>query len=155
VRDRVTRLKQLGHELLQRPGQYRTGQAVLEEALAFYQQMLPEDRKDLAVRRDAAQLYLEVAEIYSYLGQLGKAVEAYDQRAILLNSLLEEDPHNKAFRLTLADAHRWRGNMLRDLGKTHDARQAYDQAAQLHEELLREFPNMPGYQVALANTLLN
>jgi serine/threonine protein kinase len=36
VRDRVGRLNRLGRELLRRPGTFRTGQAVLEEALAFY-----------------------------------------------------------------------------------------------------------------------
>ena len=43
VRDRVDRLNQLGVLLLQRPGMYRTGQAVLEEALAFYQELFPEE----------------------------------------------------------------------------------------------------------------
>src|SRR5262249_47566692 len=36
VHDQVDRLNGLGRELLQRPGQYRTGQALLEQALALY-----------------------------------------------------------------------------------------------------------------------
>ena len=46
VRDRVDRLNRLGGELLLRPGQYRTGQAVLQQALAFYQELLPEEGND-------------------------------------------------------------------------------------------------------------
>jgi tetratricopeptide (TPR) repeat protein len=155
VRGRVDRLNRLGRDLLLRPGLYRTGQAVLEEALAFYQEMLPEEGNDPRVRREAAQLFGHVGGIQHSLGQVGKAAEAYGRRASLLASLLEEEPASKALRIELADSHRWRGNALRDLGKTREAREAYDQAAVLHEGLLRESPDEARYQVALANTLLN
>jgi tetratricopeptide (TPR) repeat protein len=142
VRQRVDRLNRLGRELLARPGAYRTGQAVLEEALAFYQELLPEEGNDPSVRREAAELFRQVAEIHHTRGQWGKAAEAYGRQAGLLTSLLEEDPANKALRIELADAHRWRGNALRDLGQVSEAREAYGRAARLHEELLRESPTM-------------
>jgi serine/threonine-protein kinase len=155
IRARVGRLKQLGRDLLTRPGLYRTGQAVLEEALAFYQEMLPEEGNDPRVRREAAQLFRQVAEIHHSLGQAGKAAKARGRHVSLLTSLLKEEPASKALRIELADSHRWWGNALRDLGKAREAREAYDQAAELHEGLLREFPDDAGYRVALANTLLN
>jgi tetratricopeptide (TPR) repeat protein/tRNA A-37 threonylcarbamoyl transferase component Bud32 len=155
VRERVDRLNRLGRDLLRRRGQYRTGQAVLEEALAFYQEMLPEEGNDPRVRREAAQLFRQVAEIHHTLGQAGQAAEARGRQASLLSSLLAEEPDSMALRIALADTHRWRGNALRDLGQAREAREAYDQAARLHEELLRESPDDAGYQVALANTLLN
>ena len=155
VRDRVDRLNRLGGDLLLRPGLYRTGQAVLEEALAFYQELLPEEGNDPRVRREAAQLFGQVAEIHHTLDQAAKAAEAWGRQASLLTSLLEEEPASKALRMDLADSHRWRGNALRDLGKTREAREAYDQAARLQEGLLRESPDEARYQLALANTLLN
>ena len=155
VRDRVDRLNRLGGDLLLRPGLYRTGQAVLEEALAFYQELLPEEGNDPKVRREAVQLFGQVAEIHHTLDQAAKAAEAWGRQASLLTSLLEEEPASKALRMDLSHSHRWRGNALRDLGKAREAREAYDQAARLQEGLLREFPDEARYQLALANTLLN
>jgi tetratricopeptide (TPR) repeat protein len=155
VHRRVDVLNRLGRDLLRRPGQYRTGQAVLEEVLAFYQELLPEEGNDPKVRREAAQLFRQVADVHLTLGQAAKAADARAREASLLSSLLEEEPASKALRIQLADSHRSRGNALRDLGKAREARAAYDRAAELHEELLREFPDEPLYQVALANTLLN
>jgi serine/threonine-protein kinase len=155
VHHRVDRLTHLGRSLLVRPGQFRTGQAVLEEALAFYQEMLPEEGNDPRLRRDAARLFRQLADIHFTLGQASKAGEAYGRQASLLRSLLADAPANKALRLELADSHRWQGNLLRDQGKAREAREAYDRAARLQEALLRESPDEAGYKVALANTLLN
>jgi tetratricopeptide (TPR) repeat protein len=151
----VDRLNRLGRDLLRRKGQFRTGQAVLEEALAFYREMLPEEGNDPRVLREAAQLFGQVAWIHQTLGQAAKAAEAWGRQASLVTTLLEKEPASRALRLELADVHRWRGNMLRDLGEAREARQAYDKAVVIHEGLLREFPGQAGYQVALANTLLN
>jgi serine/threonine protein kinase len=155
VRARVDRLRGLGGDLLHRPGQYRTGQAVLEQALAFYQDMLPEEGNDPRVRREAAQLFQQVATIHHTLGHVGKAAEARGHLVNLLTSLLAEEPANTALRIELANSQRWLGNALRDLSKPREAREAYDQAARFYEELLRESPDKASYQAALANTLLN
>ena len=155
VQDQVDRLNRLGRDLLQRPGQYRTGQALLEQTLALYQQMLPEEGNDPRVRREAAKLFGQVGLIYYTLGQADKSAEYYDRKARLLIKLLQEEPGDKTLRMELADSHRWLGNALRLQGETRQAREAYKQAAKLHEELLDDSPNEALYQVALANTLLN
>jgi tetratricopeptide (TPR) repeat protein len=155
VRNRVDQLNQLGRDLLGRPGQFRTGQAVLEQALAFYQEMLPVEGNDPKVRLEAARLFNQVAHIHLTLGQAAKAAEAFDRQASLLASLLEEEPGSKALRLELAYSRRWQANALRDMAKASEAREAYDQAADLQQGLLDESPNEPQYQMALANTLLN
>jgi tetratricopeptide (TPR) repeat protein len=155
VRDRVDRLNRLGNDLLQRPAQYRTGQAVLGEALAFYQELLPEEGNDPKVRREAVQLFGQVAHIHHTLDQAAMAAEAWGRQANLLASLLDEQPASRDLRMELSDSHRWRGNALRDHGKMREAREAYDQAAKLQEGLLRESPAEADYQLALANTLLN
>jgi serine/threonine protein kinase/Tfp pilus assembly protein PilF len=155
VRDHVKQLDRLGHELLQTPGKYRAGQAVLQQALAFYQELLPEEGNDPEVRREAADLFGQVAWIHHILGQEDKAAGAWDHQAELTTSLLQEDPADTTLRMGLADCHRWRGNALRFQAKATEALKAYGQAADLHEDLLRDFPDEAGYHVALANTLLN
>jgi tetratricopeptide (TPR) repeat protein len=155
VLERVGRLKQLGTTLLWWPETYRGGQAVLQQALDFYEALLPDEGDDPVVRRGAARLYDQVASIHHTLGQTAQAVEAWGSQASLLTGLLAEDPGSKELRVELADSHRWRGNALRDLGKTLAAREAYDHAARLQEALLRESPDEPQRQLALANTLLN
>jgi serine/threonine protein kinase/tetratricopeptide (TPR) repeat protein len=155
IHERVDKLTKLGSGLLERRGQYRTGKEVLEEALAFYKELLPEEGDDPKVRREAARVYDQVAWIRYILGQADSAAEAWDRRVSLLTSLLRDDPTNKELRRDLAYSHRWRGNMLRDLGKADEAREAYSQAVKIQEELLAESPNEPGFKVTLANTLMN
>jgi tetratricopeptide (TPR) repeat protein len=155
VRDGVGKLEQLGQEMLQKPGQYRSGQAVLEKALAFYKELLPEEGYDPEVRREAVKLFGQVAWIQHTLGQADKAAAAWDDQAELLDSLLKENPGDNSLRLDLAHSKRWRGNMLRDLGRTRQARKAYDRAAELQKALHEDYPNEPEYQMALANTLIN
>jgi tetratricopeptide (TPR) repeat protein len=155
IHERVDGLARLGRDLLGRRGQYRTGQAVLEEALAFYRELLPEEGNDPKVRREAAHLFRQVAGIYFTLGQLSKAAEARRRQVALLRTLLEEEPESRALRFELAESYRWQGNLLRDLGQGREARESYDQAVGLQEGLVREAPDNAGYQVALSNTLLN
>jgi serine/threonine protein kinase len=155
IHERVDHLNRLASVLLQRRGQYRIGQDVLEEVLACYRDLLPEEGNDPSLRREAAQLYRQVGHIHYTLGHVDRAKDAYDRQAYLLAGLLEEEPGDKRLRLELANSQRSRGNALRVLGRAREARAAYDQAAGLHEELLGESPDDPGYRVALANTLLN
>jgi tetratricopeptide (TPR) repeat protein len=155
VRDRVVRLDRWGFHLVRRPGQFRTGQLVLQEALTLYRGLLPEEGNDPTVRHAAANLFGQAADLNYSLGQTAEAAEAYAEQARLLTTLVEEERANKALRLELADSHRRRGNMLRHLGQAPEARKAYDQAAGLEEGLLLESPGEPSYQSAHANTLLN
>jgi tetratricopeptide (TPR) repeat protein len=152
---RVDRLEQLGRDLRRKPGKFRDGQAVLEEALGFYRDLLPKERNEPKVRRKAARLFGHAAGIHHTLGHADRAADAFGRQADLLAGLREENPTDQRLRIELADSHRWRGNALRDLGKIPEARAAYEKAAALHEELLREAPDDPNYRMALANTLLN
>src|SRR5262249_8584092 len=105
---------------------------------------------DPRVRREAAQLFRQVADIYYALGQAEKAAKAFGDQAGLLATLAEEEPNDKDLRFELADSQRWRGDMVRDLGKGREAREAYDGGVGLLEP-----SDEPRYQAALANTLLN
>jgi serine/threonine-protein kinase len=152
---RVDNLKRLGSDLLLQPGQYRNGKALLEQALGFYQDLLPEDLNDARVRQQAALLFGQLAAIHDTLGQTDEAVKAYDEMTKLLTSLLTEQPTDKDLRIQLADTYRYQGNMLRARGEAGKARKAYQEAAALHTELVNDYPKDASYKVALANTLLN
>jgi eukaryotic-like serine/threonine-protein kinase len=155
VREKVDRLARLGRDLWQDPRLYKTGKTVLEEALAFYNDILPEEGSDPRVRLETAQLYRQVAGIQHSLGQWGKAIEACRRQADLLAALLEEDPTNASYRLQLAGCHKFHGIVLHELDRAPQAREAYDRAAKLYEELLGESPDDADTQLSLANTLLN
>jgi serine/threonine protein kinase len=154
VRERVEHLDKLGRELLGRPGQFRAGQAVLQEALAFYKKLLPGEG-DPSVRREAARLYRQVAVIHDHLGQTAQAADAYGRVANLLNGLLDDDPSSKDLRMESADVHRWWGHELSSMGNAREAREAYRLATRLHEGLVDDFPGDPVCQMALAGTLLH
>ena len=155
VRDRVDRLNRLGGELLLRPGLYRTGQAVLEEALAFYQELLPEEGNDPSVRREAVKLFGRVAEIHHTLDQAAMAAEAWGRQASLLTGLLEEEPASKDPSHGIVGQPSVAGQRAARPWQRREAREAYDQAARLQEGLLHESPDKAHYQLVLANTLLN
>jgi tetratricopeptide (TPR) repeat protein len=155
ARRHVDHLTQVGRDLWQRPRLYHLGKDVLEEALTFYQEVLPAEGSNPELRREAADLYGQVAHIHHSLGRYGKAVEAFDHQARLLSTLLAQEPADKALGLGLARTIRWRGNALREMGKAREARAAYDEAAALHAQLLAASPGDAHCQVQLANTLLN
>jgi serine/threonine-protein kinase len=155
ARKRVDRLTQVGQELLQRPRLHKLGREVMEDALSYYEVILPREGSDPRLRLEAARLYRQVAQIHHTLGRWARAIDAYSQQGRLLAGLLKAEPANQALAHDLALSHRWRGNALRDLGRAREAREAYGQAAELHERLLCGSPGDPGCQVALANTLIN
>jgi serine/threonine-protein kinase len=152
---RVDRLTQVGRDLLQRPGLYKLGKEVMDDALSYYVVILPQEGDDPRLRLEAARLYHQVGHIQHSLGRWAKAFEAYRQEARLLAGLSAAEPANLGLRHELALSYRWRGNALRDLGRPGEAREAYGQAVGLHEQLLLDSPGDVGYKGSLANTLLN
>ncbi len=155
VREKMDWLTELGRNLWQKPQTYKTGKALLEQVLAFYQDILPEEGTDPQVRLETARLYYQVAEIQRFLGQWDKAIETYRRQADLLTSLLADDPTNVAYRRQLAASHRFRGFVHNDQAKMAEALAAYADAAKLYEQLLQETPGETDIQAELANTLLN
>jgi serine/threonine protein kinase len=155
LRERVDGLTRRGYELYGEPGQYNAGKALLEEALTFYDKLLPEDARDPLLRVGAANTYDSVGRICHLLGQWDRALEAFDHSETILRGLLEEEPANKGYCRLLANNYRYRANVLRDVDRMGEAREAYDQAARIHEQLHREEPSDMTAAVNLANTLDN
>jgi tetratricopeptide (TPR) repeat protein len=155
LREKVDRLSELGRDLAKEPRLQQTALALLEEALTFYQRMLPQETIDPRVRQEAARLYGAVANTYHSAGKWQQAADHYRRQAELLSALANHDAANHELKRLLAVSYRNRGNVLRDLGESGAARAAYKQAADIQQLYLDASPKDPARQVALANTLLN
>jgi tetratricopeptide (TPR) repeat protein len=159
LRDKVDRLSELGRDLAKDPARdprLRTAAlALLQEALDFYDKILPQETIDPRLREEAARMYGEVAGTYHATGKWHQSLGAYWRQAELLAAMAREEPAHEEHNRKLALSYRACGNVLRDLGETPDARAAYQQAVELQERLMAESPGNLDLQVALSNTLLN
>src|SRR5262249_52746356 len=66
--------------------------ALLEDALKFYQRLLQQAGSDPAVRLGAAEAYRRTAQIYTQLGQPGRAEPALEKAIELLEKLVTPPP---------------------------------------------------------------
>jgi serine/threonine protein kinase len=68
LQEKVDRLTQLGQALGHDPRLHQTALSLLEEALTFYAEILPEKGLDPRMRQEAARMYGEIANTYHSLG---------------------------------------------------------------------------------------
>jgi tetratricopeptide (TPR) repeat protein len=155
ARESIDELAKLGDQLWLRPETNANGKTLLEKVLVFYQELLKDESKDPEIRLGTAQVCGQVAYIRHVLGQMDKALQAWQQRNNLLEGLLTEEPGNTHYRWLLSTSQRHRAHVLRDMGKTLEARDSYREAIKLGEQVLAATPSDPTYQVSLANTLVN
>ena len=69
--------------------QYRLRQALLEDALKFYQSFLVQENADAAVRREIEHAYRKIGDIYGVLGKDAEATQAYAAAAAIQESTHE------------------------------------------------------------------
>ncbi|MCI0680875.1 MAG: serine/threonine-protein kinase [Gemmataceae bacterium] len=152
----VEQLTALGDQLFrEQPGLEKTGAALLEKALAYHLDVLPEASHDPRIRAKTAEAWARVAWISQLLGQWDKAVDGRRREEELLEGLTAEFANNTHYRWLLADCRRNFGHVLRDMGKSSEAQAKYRAALDLDERLLSELPPSSGYHTNLANTLNN
>jgi serine/threonine-protein kinase len=152
----VERLTSLGDRLFrEEPGLEKTGEKLLEEALAYHLDVLPERSNDPRVRLKTAEAWAWVAWISHSLGRWEKTVEARGRQEKLLEVLVVEFDKDTRYRRELAECRRQFGHVLRDMGKPTPARAKYRAALKLDEQLFGELPASSGYHVNLVNTLNN
>jgi tetratricopeptide (TPR) repeat protein len=155
ARESIDELAKLGDRFYAQRQTNKTGKALLEKVLTFYQELLKDESTDPGVRLRTAQVCGQVADIRHTLGQFDKAVEARRQESSLLEGLLKEEPDKTLYRHRLGVSLRYRGHLLRDIGKTQEARDTYREAIRLEEQVLATAPNNPTYQTSHANSLVN
>jgi serine/threonine protein kinase len=130
--------------------------ALLEKALRFYQGILQEHDADPAIRLETGEAYRRMGNIYSLLGQLPQAQQAYGEALGLLEKLTTEFPSEPGYREALALTNHNLGGTLSNLGRDAEAAKPLQRAVDLMRELAAEFPASSTYrqhQVTLQATL--
>jgi tetratricopeptide (TPR) repeat protein len=131
-------------------------QAAYAEAIALQQQLQREFPDDPACRRDLANSYNWLGELFREGGRrLPEAEQAYRQALALQTQLVAAFPTNPAYRQERARSHYNLGIVQMDTNRLDAARADYDQAILLLRQLQEEYPQEAEYQHDLARSYIN
>src|SRR5262249_34481183 len=141
-----------GERLLEVPQMEPVRRALLEEALAFYQEFLRERGTDPRVRADAARGYRWVGSIERWPGHSGPAEENLRPAIGLYRGLDEESPDPR-FRYHIAGCQFDRGYLFAEQGRFREAEEDYREAIRGWEAVEADLPERASPRFHLANTL--
>lgn len=146
ARDAVDRmLTKVAEELRGQPQTERVRQALLDDALQFYQEFLKEQSSDPAIRFETGMATLRVGHLYCFLGQWNTGINKYQQAIQIFSLLADEQPNNASFREQLAES---RQRLARALGEVHDydaSMAESERAAAIWDRLAEDWPERPQY----------
>jgi serine/threonine-protein kinase len=125
--------------------------ALLEKALAFYQQFLEERHDDPALRRDTGQAFERVGRINHLLGKHDAALAAFQQALGLQGRLADDYPDEPEYRWDLATTCLGLDKLHGDLHRLNESGPASERAVRLLEGLVRDYPGVGKYRFDLAN----
>jgi tetratricopeptide (TPR) repeat protein len=147
--DRI--VERVGDERLARiPAMQEERNAILAEAVAFYETMLRLDSTDPTVRNDSAQTYKRVAHIALLAGKTDQSGKAAQGAADLFRGLAEQFPEKPEYRDDLANAYLFLGHSQVLTGDFAEGLKSYQAGADLAEALAREFPTQQRYKATAA-----
>jgi serine/threonine protein kinase len=133
------------------PRMTRTQLEMLERALASYQELAQDDRRDPDLRFRTAQAYHFVARISYRVGRPARAEQALREQLTLLEELAAEDPGERKYRFDLFHCRNALDGALRAQGRVREGEEQARQALAVIRALVRDFPAEPFYRDALAN----
>ena len=152
-RDAVDRIfTKVAEDLAEAPGMEQVRRALLEDALAFYEQFLSAHGDDSDVKHEAARASYRVGSIYFGLGHFDRVEKPVRQAAKLLEYLIGASPTEPRYRLDLADCHALLARLyawshMRDQDVA-ERRMALDQ----HRKIAADHPGVPAYLRKLASS---
>jgi tetratricopeptide (TPR) repeat protein len=141
-------LTEVGEEqLAYEPRMEQKRRALLQRALALYQQFLSERQVDERLRLETAHAYRRMGDIERWLGNHRAAQDAY-RAAISLFELLGHEQD---------EAYCWNflGESQRLASQPPAAQSSYEKAIEIQEHLAAADPSAPDYQQELARTHYN
>ena len=147
----LTRIAQ--EELANLPQMESLREAVLSDALRFYEDFLKEKGDDPEVRQEAGRAYRRIGDIDQLLNKHEDARTAYGQAMALQQKLVAEFPNAAPYRQELAGSYHHRANMWAALGEAQKGEADYGRARELRAKLVEEvptnqrFPTRPGFPV--------
>jgi len=147
--DRI--VERAGDERLARiPAMQEERNAILAEAVAFYETMLRLDSTDPTVRQDTAQTYNRVARLALMAGRTDQSMKAARGAVELFRGLADQFPDKPQYRDDLANAYVFLGHSQVLTGDFAAGLVSYQAGADLAEALAREFPTEPRYKATAA-----
>jgi serine/threonine protein kinase len=129
--------------------------ALLEKALAYYQEFLHEQSDDPTLRLTTAAAFRDVGDIHQQLGSKQKAKDAYLTSVKMLQALKHEFPKVPEYRQDLAMSCNNLGVLLRATGQAADAEKLHREAYDLRKQLVKDFPTVAAYRADLARSCNN
>jgi tetratricopeptide (TPR) repeat protein len=141
--------------LAQEPRMEKKRRALLEQALALYQEFLHDKSADLEVQKKTGLAYKRVADLQRLLGHLDQAEGSYTQAIALLEKLSAELPEQVEYRHLLADSLNWQGELQRLASRSEEAVASLERARGLQENLAQQHADQPAYRKDLARTHMN
>jgi serine/threonine-protein kinase len=128
--------------------------ALLEEALAIYQDLLASEDSPL-VREKAALAHKQMGYIQLLLGHHSEAVAAYDQSVEGLEAQIADNPGRPKLVRELAECHNYIGEVHRLTARPDRAAAAYRRALELQQALHSADPAARPYRQDLARSRYN
>ena len=145
-------LTRVGSERMARvPAFQEEREAILKEALDFYQGLLRIESADPMVRRETARAFVKMAELEQYLGQTELAAENCGRAIAMQTQLAAEFPNQPDYRDDLAKSHIALGYANALLNKTDLTEKAYEQALKISAELIAKYPEGSAYRETQAD----
>lgn len=138
-------LLRVGNETLKElPLAHPLREALLEDALNFYDGFLARPNADPRVRESAATVLQSLGCLQRELGRWDEACRSFDRSVHLLNSIVDSDPQPPALREKLAAAqeglaYTWQLNPSEDAEE--EAAAHYRRALETYRELQRDWPD--------------
>ncbi|HJZ90888.1 MAG TPA: serine/threonine-protein kinase [Gemmataceae bacterium] len=129
--------------------------ALLEKALAFYEELLRVEPDDPGLAWLAARGARRVADILRLLGRDDEALAAYDQALDRLAALAANPPEGTDPTREIADCHNFKGEVHRLKGDPDAAEAAYKRAREIQQPLHDADPHHAGYRQDLSRTHYN
>ncbi|MCC6492336.1 MAG: protein kinase [Pirellulales bacterium] len=143
--------------LLNQPGMQPLRDALLRQALAYYERFLNERQDDASLRREVALAHFYVGRITETIASPEKAISSLERAAQIQKQLLGTSAagSREGLRREYAQTLNAWGRALQNLERLEPARQRYEQAAALREEIATAAPDDAEAARALASTLMN
>jgi tetratricopeptide (TPR) repeat protein len=144
-------LDRVGDERLARiPAVQEERNAILADALGFFETLLRIDSTDPRVREQTAQTYARVARTSLAAGRTDQSAKAAQAGVDLFAALAEQFPDRPQYRDDLAEAYIFLGHSRVLNADFAGGLEAYRKAAEIADALAREFPAEPTYRATAA-----
>ncbi|HUG66325.1 MAG TPA: serine/threonine-protein kinase [Pirellulaceae bacterium] len=143
------------HELLDQPGMQPLRQALLEEAVQYYQKFLSQRGNDPAFRDELGLAHFRVGRIKELIATPDEALLVYERARAFQERLVAEDASKQERLAALGDTMNRIGRVQYGRQDFEEASRAYEEALTIRQQLVASEPENGDYQRRSANTHMN